>query len=191
MHTNDTQTLEPTFWRTCRVLANRKRLTILQLLLRDGEQNVQQVARSLRQPIAVTSQYLRMLNARGIIQARRNGRWVFYRVGANKNIPSSVRLARALQKALADKKMSITSLYRIVTTFTHPRRIVIVRCLADMDLTKEGLHQRTNISRMALARHLQKLVNRGYIKKHQNRRYSLVRPPNPFAHMILMIALQH
>ena len=57
--------LQPTRWRTCRVLANRPRQQIFGLLVQQFPQTVSAVAARLHLPLPVASQYLRALEARG------------------------------------------------------------------------------------------------------------------------------
>jgi len=75
-------TPRPTLWRTCRVLANRTRLRIFRRLAQQPGQTVSDVARRLRLSLPVTSQYLRALEARGLLSARRVGLRVTYRPSA-------------------------------------------------------------------------------------------------------------
>ena len=51
--------LQPTLWRTCRVLANRTRLQIFGLLRRQPNQTVSAVAQHLKLSLPVASQYSR------------------------------------------------------------------------------------------------------------------------------------
>jgi DNA-binding transcriptional ArsR family regulator len=76
----DASPLQPTLWRSCRVLANRQRLRLLELLAHDSELTVTSAAQRLALPLPVASQYLRALEARGFLQAHRRGRRVSYRL---------------------------------------------------------------------------------------------------------------
>src|SRR2546421_4014919 len=70
---------QPTLWRTCRVLANRKRLQMLALLIRQPNQTVSTVAHQMRLSLPAASQYLRALEGRGLLTCRRVGLQVGYR----------------------------------------------------------------------------------------------------------------
>src|SRR5437762_1309603 len=72
--------LRPTLWRTCRVLANRTRLQIFALLVRRRSQTVSAIADRIEVPLSVASQNLRALEARGLLEVRRSGRRVYYRL---------------------------------------------------------------------------------------------------------------
>ncbi len=87
----------PTLWRTCRALANRRRLRLMQYLMRHSDLTVSAIADEARMPLSVASQYLRALNARGLLQARRVGRSVIYRVEADPAVPQAEPLLKALR----------------------------------------------------------------------------------------------
>src|SRR5947208_17162889 len=72
--------LRPTLLRTCRVLANHTRLRVFRFLLQQPEQTVSEVASHLNLPQSVASQYLRTLESRSLLKARRVGRWVKYQI---------------------------------------------------------------------------------------------------------------
>ena len=84
---------QPTLWRTCRVLANRKRLQILALLIRQPNQTVSTVAGRMSLSMPTASQYLRALEARGLLTCRRVGRRVEYRPSAGKSERAAEEIA--------------------------------------------------------------------------------------------------
>lgn len=159
--------LSPTLWRTCRVLANGLRLRILQELIREPDQTVASVAANLKIPPPLTSRYLRALNARGLLEARRSHKWVRYRPSPNKSVSASFPLLKAIKQTFASEKQPIETIYRQVTAFTHPRRVQIVHALRGGQLTKASLRISTGISQPALRRHLKKLLDRGFVEVGQ------------------------
>jgi DNA-binding MarR family transcriptional regulator len=74
--------LQPALWRTCRVLANRTRLHMRGCLLQHPGQTVSAVADQLKLSLPVASQYLRALEARGLLTVRGVSRRLKYRIGA-------------------------------------------------------------------------------------------------------------
>ncbi len=149
--------LRPTLWRTCRVLANRTRLEMFRLLLRQPGQTVTAVARQLHQPLSLTSEYLRALEARGLLTVRRVGRRVAYRP----NLTS--RLAATLRATLRQESQPLNTIFRLTTAFTHPRRVEIYQALQREPRTAEHLRASIRISSWALRRHLKKLEARGFV----------------------------
>jgi DNA-binding transcriptional ArsR family regulator len=160
-----TQRLHPTLWRTCRVLANRNRLRIFGCLLQQPDQTVTAVANRLRLPVAVASQYLRALEARSLLVARRKGRYVSYRVSDDERAGAVEALVAALRTVFQREHDPITTVFKLATAFTHPRRVAVVQALAGGARTLQELHDRTDISFPALMRHLAKLEARGLMMR--------------------------
>jgi DNA-binding transcriptional ArsR family regulator len=163
--------LQPTLWRTCRVLANPTRLKIFGLLLQQPGQTVSELARSLRLPLSLTSEYLRALEARGLLTARRVGRLVKYRAGPPTGQGSREGLADALRAVFQREVRPVEMAFRLATAFTHPRRVEIFRALAPEPRTVAQIQEATGISTRALLRHLRKLEVREFIT-HRGARYA-------------------
>jgi ArsR family transcriptional regulator len=67
----------------CHGLADPKRLLIINSL-RDGERSVSEICEELDLPQANVSQHLAVLRERGLVETRKDGQWVFYRVSSDK-----------------------------------------------------------------------------------------------------------
>ena len=140
------RSLQPTLWRTCRVLANRARLQMLGLLLRHPNQTVSAVARQLKLSLSVASQYLRALEARGLLRARRVDRRVKYRIGAAPSGEAAQELIEALRRAFEREPTTVETLFNLATAFTQPRRIEIVRALKQEAQSRGQLKAVTGMS---------------------------------------------
>lgn len=79
------------------------------------------------------------------------------------------------------------SLIATATAFTHPRRISIVKCLAEGEKTFPELLASTRISTVALYRHLEKLSARHMVEQ-KNDRYRLAKLADPLGQTLLAIA---
>jgi len=181
-------TLTPTLWRTCRVLANSKRLSLLYYVMATPFVSVSQVASALQLPLPVASQYMRALNARGLLKVKRQGRFVLYEAAADPSMPETSILLKALESTMrtADPlQMAVEAL----TGFTHPRRIELLRALDGDGTDIPSLGKKTGISTPALVRHLRKLRRRGYIKSCRGK-YACARPNAVLARALLALALQ-
>jgi DNA-binding transcriptional ArsR family regulator len=183
------RTLKPTLWRTCRALANVRRLAILRYLLGVSERTVSEVAREMKLPMEVASQYLRSLNARGLLRARRVDRYVMYSARPDEVVPESARLLSALREVMVRQKRRLKMVRRDVTAYTHPRRAQIVCVLGRDRLNFTALHVRTGISRPALLRHLVKLMKRKVVIRRGSR-YHCPRPGHRLARTLLQLAQQ-
>ena len=182
------RTLRPTLWRTCRVLANQPRLKILVLLARRPSQTVTAIARQLRLSVPAASQYLRALEARGLLEARRAGPHVEYRSSSAAAAGITPELAAALRKTLEQGDGSIETVFSVATAFTHPRRIEILRVLNTKTRSLAQLQHATLISSRALRRHLQKLVSRGFVTLRRGD-YVSAYPTNRLARELKRLAL--
>lgn len=154
--------LLPTAWRTCRVLANANRLCCLQAVLRRPERCVTDLARESRLSIPVASQYLRDLQARGLISVTRRSRWAFYGDQPDPSVGHAAPLLAAMRHVLAREERPFKDSLRTLRAFTHPRRLAVLRLLTQSaSLSAPAMHQATGISTMALSRHLRRLETCG------------------------------
>jgi len=181
------EALNPTLWRTCRVLANKKRLLVLRELGLRPEQRVSGIAHRLGLSPSLASQALRALNARGLLRARRVGKYVYYIPGANRSIPNSDRLLQVIQKEFANDKKPSINIFQYCTAFTHPRRILIIKTLCNDPMQLKDIAFKTKIPTSALDRHLRKLIDRGFVS-HADGRYACSVPRNQFARVLLHFA---
>jgi DNA-binding MarR family transcriptional regulator len=163
--------LRPTLWRTCRALANRRRLRLVRYVLRHPGHTVTEIADALGFTVATASEYLRVLNARGLLEAGRVDRFVCYGPGRDRSLPEAQQILQALQLVARRRKDFERHVFRQATAFTHLRRARIIRAIEDQRLTILDLEMRTRISRRALKRHLAKLRARGYLRRKGGRWY--------------------
>jgi len=132
-------------------------------LMEHPDRSVSELAAVAGMRVAVASPHLRALNARGLLQVERRGRWVCYRPGPDVAMPGSALILGAIKQTVDVEEEPVEAVYRQVTAFTHPRRVAIVRALVGGPLTSRQLQQRTRISLRALCRHLRKLADRGIV----------------------------
>ena len=152
-------------WRTCRVLANRKRLQALALLIRQPNQTVSAVAERMRLSMPAASQYLRALEARGLLTCRRVGRRVEYRPSAGTRGGAAEEIVKGLRLVFRRRAQPIEAIFKLATGFTHPRRIEVFRALTSGGDSFAKLQAATNTPVRALSRHLAKLEARGFVKR--------------------------
>lgn len=63
-----------------KILANSKRLEILNILKKEGETSVELLLKVTKMPKANLSQHLALLRYNGLVQTRREGLKIFYRI---------------------------------------------------------------------------------------------------------------
>lgn len=158
--------LNPTLWRTCRVLSNESRLQMLMSLFEKGAVSVGQLARNSGISESSASMHLRALNSRGLISAERRKLFVFYSPVPN----PAVRYAPELVDALRYCRNHADGIHWIMkqtTAFTHYRRIDIAIALSNEPMEHGQLAREARISPVALYRHIRKLMDRGYVSEEK------------------------
>ena len=174
---------QPTLWRTCRVLANRKRLQTLALLIRQPNQTVSAVAERISLSMPAASQYLRALEARGLLTCRRVGRRVEYRPSPGTGEGAAEEIVKALRVAFQRRAQPIEAIFKLATGFTHPRRIKVFRVLANGADSFANLQAVTDMPARALSRHLAKLEARGFVK-NERAQYVATIQRHPFGRVL-------
>ena len=179
--------LQPTLWRTCRVLANRTRLRIFQELLKEPGQSVTSLAGRLKLPLPVASLYLRALEARGFLTVHRAKGRVYYRP-AGETAGVTRELVNTVRQIFKSEQLPVETAFKLATAFTHPRRIEIFRALNSRPSTFGELQATVRISRRALSRHLAKLVARGFVAQ-EDKHYGVVTPSHSFRRELARMAI--
>jgi len=141
--------MRPTLWRSCRVLANERRLRLLKSVLVMGPLSVSEAAGKNKLPLSITSTYLRQLNARGFLRVSRQGSNVYYTVGSDPLVQHAEILLASICDAIqaCSKACEFHRVIYALTTCTCPRRIKLVRNIAKTpDMDCETLRRETGMS---------------------------------------------
>ncbi len=179
----------PTLWRTCRALANAKRLACLRVVLSRPAACVGEIAEQLHIPVNQASMCLRAIQARGLIRAYRESRWVRYTPCPDPLVPCSRPLLKALRIALLDERHSEVEIMRTLTGFTHPRRLVLLRHfqMSRASFTVDTLAAATRISLPAIKRHLRKLSARSLVRCRADEEWILAKPQDALSRALLRL----
>ncbi|WP_372847281.1 helix-turn-helix domain-containing protein [Pontiella sp.] len=178
--------LQPTLWRTCRVLAHPVRIDILRELLKEPR-SVTLLADTLNIAVSVASTYLRALSASGLIQNVQQGRFVVYSATPNPHVEHSPEIFEALRTVI-ENGIGNAAIIQEATAFTHPRRIEIVRALQGAPRDPTALSTATGIPLLSLGRHIGKLVKREIIGQTDSCCH-LLEPKNVLTATLMAIAL--
>ena len=135
------------------------------------------------------SQYLRALEARGLLTCRRVGLRVEYRPSAATREGAAGEILPALRLVFRRRAQPIEALFKLATAFTHPRRIEVFRAVKDGADSFDKLQTATRISGRALSRHLTKLETRGFLKNEMEV-YALTDHAHPFGRVLAQLAGQ-
>ena len=186
------RSVRPTYWRTCRALANEDRLRLFKAVVEhDGRYTVREYARLMGLPEDVTSVYLRQMNARGLLGVDRAEIKVFYNTSMERSLPESVELHRALKAYVTGPLANgwEEGLVRIFKGFTHFNRLAMIIRLARGEATLSELTAAAGTVVKSQYHHLRFLYAAGLIdtrtRCHQETLYRLLPQWNPVAQVLL------
>jgi len=180
--------LHPTLWRTCRILGGATRLALLRAVVDSPDQSVGHLADGLGLSLPRASQELRRLQSRGLIQARRQGLHVLYHPEADRQVAAAAPLLQAMRESFrAYPSAEDGRCQQIAAAFSHPRRLAIIRWLANGPAGARPLEEGTGMSRDALNRHMLKLVQAG-VARREGRKILVADPEHPLARCLLGLA---
>jgi DNA-binding transcriptional ArsR family regulator len=117
--------------------------------------------------LPAASQYLRALEARGLLTCRRVSLRVEYRPSANTSGGAAGEIVTALRMVVGRRAQPTDVLFKLATAFTHPRRIEVYRAVKGGADSFAKVQVATHISARALSRHLAKLEARGFVESER------------------------
>ena len=180
--------LNPTLWRTCRVLSGGTRLKLLRQIHDAPGQSVSDLAKAIGIGVSDASQELRRLQSRGLLQAERKGAFLIYRLGADPQVPSAAPLLKALKTALETRPADQdAAMLPIAAGLAHARRIAIVKALAKSDLPPLALRTTLHIPQCPMSHHLKTLKAGGWVQGNKNM-LALCPPAHPLARALALLA---
>lgn len=184
------QPLNPTLWRTCKMLTGQTRLRLLRLLVASPGECVSALGKRVGIKPSAASQELRRIQSRGLLQAERHGVHLIYRPAADPQVASADPLLKAIQAACAvfpperDGDMAV-----IAAGLSHERRIRIVRFLLEGSLARSDLQSAVRIPDHPFHAHLATLLDSGFVTRSRNRLQFAV-PNHPLAKALVKLLRQ-
>ncbi|HPC20568.1 MAG TPA: winged helix-turn-helix domain-containing protein [Kiritimatiellia bacterium] len=179
--------LNPTLWRTCRVLSGRIRLQLLRQLHDAPGQCVSALAERVGIGISDASQELRRIQSRGLLRPEHQGVRLVYRLKSDPQVASAAPLLQALHSAfLHYPPEQDAAMAPIATGLAHERRIALVRELLKSDSAFSNLRQATRFSPAVASRHLLILETCGWVRRSR-RTWSLQIPDHPLARALVKL----
>lgn len=190
----ENEDFKPTVWRTARALSNEKRLRLLhEVWLANGNRSVSALAERVGLSVSTASDYLRALNARGLISVERDKSYVFYANGSDRSLRDAQTLQEAFSKVFASGDLPedwAQGMLPLLWTYAHFRRLAIIRCIAsDKGIAFCEISARTDIPDASLARHLAMLKDAGVVICNADGEYMIAKPRGSVAAALLKIAL--
>ena len=170
--------LTPTLWRTARVLSGTVRLELLKTILEKPGLSVTDLAGSAGLSHPRASQELRRLQARGLVQAVREGRHLRYRPVPDPKVPSAKPILAAAKAALGRRPLEEN--IRVAQAFGHDRRLRIVRELMKWVRGATELGVAAGMPELAMFRHL-RVLREGDVVRHTKTGWELAPNTHPLA----------
>ena len=179
--------LNPTLWRTCRMLAGTTRIRLLRELHTHPGQSVSELARAVGIKKSDASQALRRIQSRGLLRSRRHGAALIYRMEPDPQVVSAAPLLRALNNALSQYPPERDAeLCRLAHGLAYPRRIALAQAIIASPQTQQDLVHALNLPNFAVFSHLRILMDCGYIRRDQ-RRFRFMLPDHPLASVLVRL----
>ena len=158
------QNLNPTLWRTCRMLAGPARIRLLRCLHERPGRNVSELARDVGIGLSDASQELRRIQSRGLLQAERKGVSLIYRLGADPQVASAAPLLKALRAVLSANE-SDEQILAVASGLGHPKRIVMLRSIMASPKSTFALQRELRTNFANAHRHAQQLLDSGFVRR--------------------------
>ena len=187
--------LRPTLWRTVRAVLNEQRLRLLRdVFAHDGRFCVRELAKRAGLDEPVASNYLRQLNARGLLGVRRDRIKVFYTTETDRSLPEAVYFQAALRSFLSGRlqKGWELELMTVLRGFAHFNRLAILLCLAKGPATYDELCEAMGVCVKNFYHHLAFLHSAGLADKRfvdGEKIFVLVKPVHPLSICLMEILL--
>lgn len=144
---------------------NERRLACLAIILKSPGLSVGSVADQAGVPENQASINLRALQSRGLLAAKRDGRWIRYFPEADPLVRHAAKVLNAVRRELGSgDKPEMEKLAETLRAFTHSRRLTILKCLTlHSGLTVDGIVAKARISQPAVSRHMETLRRSGLV----------------------------
>jgi DNA-binding transcriptional ArsR family regulator len=147
---------------------NERRLACLSAVLKEPGLSVGEIAVKAGLPENQASINLRVLQARGLLAARRDGRWIRYFQEPDPLVRHAAAVLEAVRQELKEGHRT-ERLRETLRAFTHSRRLTILKRLMSCGgATCEELVAKVRISQPAVSRHLETLRCSGLVVTTKN-----------------------
>ena len=180
-------TLNPTLWRTCRMLSGRTRIHLLRCLDEHPGRNVSELARAVGVGLSATSQELRRIQSRGLLQTERRRAALIYRFGTDPQVPSAAPILKAIRTALSTPGAEEDErIQTIAHGLGHLKRIAILKSIMAAPKSAFALHKELHLAYRTIHRHIQALLDSGLVRRDE-RTLHYVPPTHPLAKALVKL----
>ena len=181
------QNLNPTLWRTCRMLSGDTRIRLLRALHEQPGRNVTELAQAVDIGLSDASQELRRIQSRGLLQPEHQGAALIYRLGADPQVASAVPLLKALKATFAAHTPDpAATIQAIANGLAHPKRIVILKSLRRSAKSVYTLQKEIRTDFRNLQRHVQTLLDSSLVYR-KGRSLHFLSPTHPLVKTLVKL----
>jgi len=177
----------------CRAVASDRRLIMLCRLVESPELAASELARRAGLPVGNASTHLKVLSASGLVERRRSGARIYYRLAGDRPGGGPLLPVALVRRAVEDPTRvargwdeegivhlrpetvatvgevlarALDVMFDATTAFTNVRRLQIIRLLVqERECGRVEVVGRLKMSPLACSRHLDKLARRGYVRQ--------------------------
>jgi DNA-binding transcriptional ArsR family regulator len=182
--------LNPTLWRTCRVLAGATRIRLLRHLHEHPGQNLTALAAALGISLPYASQEMRRIQSRGLLQATHCGSSLVYRLRPDPQVSTASPLLKAVQTALNHlPPQRDGELTAIASGLAHERRISMTRLLLQSPRSDRQMQTAIPMAPRSYYLHLRALITGGFVVPANNRLVFRT-PPHPLGRALVRLLRQ-
>ena len=184
------QTLNPTLWRTCRVLAGANRIKLLRQVHDYPGQHVAALAKAAGIGRPYASQEMRRIQSRGLLRPVKRGIAVVYSPIPDPQVPTAAPLLKAIRAALKSRPAERDAdMARIAAGLAHERRIALARSLMQRPKTQAQLLAECPMAPCSLQLHLRTLAKAGFVAT-RGRVLSFQTPDHPLGQALAKLLRQ-
>ncbi|HPT17235.1 MAG TPA: MarR family transcriptional regulator [Kiritimatiellia bacterium] len=182
--------LNPTLWRTCKMLSGPTRIRLLRQLHQRPGLNVSELGAFVGIKRADASQELRRIQSRGLLKSARHGCPLVYSMQPDPQVASAAPLLKAIEAALKSRPSERDLEMCILTHgLAHERRIRIAQALLKSPQSLADLGPLVNIPAPSLAKHVRAMIKSGFAIK-RNSQIHFSEPRHPLAHALVSLLKQ-
>ncbi len=181
------KTLNPTLWRTCRMLAGATRIRLLRRLHDHPGENISMLADALGISQPYASQEMRRIQSRGFLRPVRQGASLVYQPVPDPQVSSAAPLLKAVWQALdAFPSRRDAEINVLAAGLAHERRIALARLLLKAPRTPSQLLDAIPMAACSFHQHVRTLLAGGWIVKDAGL-LSFVTPAHPLAKALVRL----
>ncbi len=182
--------LNPTLWRTCRMLAGATRIQLLRQLHDHPGSNISALSQAIGISQPYASQEMRRIQSRGFLRPAHRGASLVYQPIPDPQVASAAPLLKAVLAALGSRPArQDEEMMAIAAGLAHERRIAMARALLAAPKTLRQLRSEIPMAPCSFQLHLRTLLASGFARQ-RNQQVQFAVPAHPLGQALARL-LRH